>query len=76
MQTSSVSTRDSAVQCSLLPAPPLSFMGSYSSEQLFHSDSSDLDSTELDDAVRSNDDDYYNTESEYCSDHMERYNYL
>ena len=52
VQTSNVSTTDSAVQCSLLPAPPLSFM----SQQPFHdggSDASDLDSTESDDAAGS-----------------------
>ena len=71
VQISNVSTTDSAVQCSLLPAPPLSFM----SQQPFHdggSDASDLDSTESDDAAGS-DDDYCNTDLEYCSDHMERY---
>ena len=51
------------VQCSV-PSSLLPFMGSYSSEQLFldeGSDSSDLDFTESDDAVRSDNNDYYTT---------------
>ena len=73
MQTPSTYTKDYSVQCSLLPAPPLSFMSNYSSEQPSSNDEDgDLDSTESDSEAGS-DTDYCNTESEYCSDHMERY---
>lgn len=51
-------------------------MSNYSSEQPSNNDGDDdLDSTESDSEAES-DTDYCYMESEYCSDHMERYSYM
>lgn len=53
-QTLIKSTKNSAIQCSLLPAPPLSFIVSNSPEQ--QNDDGDSDSSDLDIEVESDSD--------------------
>ncbi len=64
-----ITTKDCAVQCSLLPAPPLSLF----SNSLAEDGGGDLDtSTEESETAEGTDTDYH-SDADYTSDNLERY---
>ncbi len=73
VQTLITSTKNSAVQCSLLPAPPLSFL-SNSPEQLPANDDRNSD---LDTAIDLDTENKAESDTDYCEsdNHLERYSH-